>query len=91
MAVTVKIPTPLRKFTDGARRIEVEAQTMAGVLEALLAQCPGLRPGLYDGAGELRCDARLFIGSKDARSCGGLDAAVPDGETVSIVPPVVGA
>ena len=37
MAVNVKIPTPLRKFTDGADVVPVEATTIREVLDALEA------------------------------------------------------
>jgi len=91
MVAIVRIPAPLRKYTGGQRQLSVEASTVAGVIESLIAAFPELRAGLYRPDGALRDDARLFVGSDDIRLRQGLDTPVLDGETVSIVPPVAGA
>ena len=91
MSVTVKIPTPLRKHTDGQRRVEVEASTVAEALEALSERFAGIRDGLFRPDGTLRSDARIFVGPDDVRSRDGLETVVAEGDTVSIVPPVAGA
>jgi sulfur-carrier protein len=91
MAVTVRIPTPLRKHTEGLRQAAVEAASVAEAVAALLTQHPALRAGLYRPDGALRPDVRLFVGSDDIRSREGLDTTLTDGDTLSIVPPVAGA
>jgi molybdopterin converting factor small subunit len=91
MPVTIKIPTPLRKHTDGRRRVEVDALTVGAALDAAIDACPGLRAGLFQSSGELRSDARIFVGEDDVRARDGLDTAVADGDTIAIVPPVAGA
>jgi sulfur-carrier protein len=89
--VTVRIPTPLRKYTDGQRQSLVDARTVAEAIAALLGSHPSIRAGLYRPDGTLRPDVRFFLGPEDIRSREGLETALTDGDTLSIVPPVAGA
>jgi molybdopterin converting factor small subunit len=91
MPVTVKIPTPMRKFTAGQGKLQASAGTLRDILAALGAAHAGLQGRLFDDAGELRSDARIFVGEDDIRALDGLDTPVADGVTVAIVPPVAGA
>jgi len=91
MPIEIKIPTPLRRFTDGQRTATVEAHTVGAALEALMRVFPDVRSGLYRPDGSLRSDARVFVGTEDIRGLGGLDTPVRDGDTIAIVPPVAGA
>ena len=43
MSATVRIPTPLRKVTNGEDKASVEGSTMSEVVEALENQFPGLK------------------------------------------------
>ena len=90
MPVRVQIPGPLRSLTGGAQEVEVEAQDVAGLIEALDAQHKGLRDRLYDGTGELRSYVRLFLNEEDIRFLGGKGAALKPGDTVAIVPAIAG-
>lgn len=47
--VTVNLWSSLTRFTDGQRAVEVEASTVAGVLDGLKAAYPGLGPILDAG------------------------------------------
>jgi molybdopterin synthase sulfur carrier subunit len=91
MAITVRIPTPLRRYTGGQRQVALEADTVSGVLDGLVALFPDIRGGLYRPDGALRSDMRVFVGSDDVRARDGLDTPVASGATVSIIPPVAGA
>ena len=43
MSVTVKIPTPLRRVTDGVDQIEADSDQLAGALAQLNEQFPGIK------------------------------------------------
>ena len=47
--VTVNLWSGLRRFTDGELAIQVEAQTIGDMLEALVGKYPGLGPIFDDG------------------------------------------
>ena len=51
---------------------------------------PASRERLFDDAGKLRRFVNVFVADEDVRFLDGLDTAVADGQTVSIVPAVAG-
>lgn len=90
MSVTVRVPTTLRTLTAGESEVQVEGATVADVLGALEATHPGFRERILDDEGQLRRFVNVFVSDDDIRFLDGLDTAVPDGETLSIVPAVAG-
>ena len=90
MAVTVRIPTQLRALTAGANRVEVPAGTVGEIVAALESQHPGFAERLLDDAGAVRRYVNLFVDDEDIRFADGLETAVKDGQTVSVVPAVAG-
>lgn len=90
MAVTVRIPSPLRKLTDGAAQVDVDARDLRGVIGELESAYPGFEERLLDESGQLRRFVNVFVRDEDVRFQDGLDTEVADGEVVSIVPAVAG-
>jgi molybdopterin synthase sulfur carrier subunit len=90
MSVTIRIPTTLRTLTGGASQVEVEGATVGEVLGALDATHPGFADRLVDEEGNLRRFVNVFVADDDVRYLDGVGTAVPDGETVSIIPAVAG-
>ena len=90
MGVTVRIPGPLRRVTNGADKAEIEASDLGGLIGALEEQYPGMRERLLDENGELRYFVNLYLNNEDVRFLAGLQTAVNDGDEVSIVPAVAG-
>ncbi|HET6917167.1 MAG TPA: ubiquitin-like small modifier protein 1 [Acidimicrobiales bacterium] len=90
MAVTVRIPTQLRPLAGGNSEVSVEATTVAEALKALEAAHPGFHDRLFDDAGKLRRFVNVFVADEDIRFLDGVDTAVAEGSTVSIVPAVAG-
>lgn len=90
MAVTVRIPTPLRKLTGGVAQVQVDADDVRGVIAELELAHPGIAERLLDQEGNLRRFVNVFVRDEDVRFQQGLDTQVTDGEVVSIVPAVAG-
>jgi len=61
MKVTVEIPSALRRFTDGAGKIECEGATLPGLLESLGSKHPAITQHLRDESGQIR---RFIIETK---------------------------
>lgn len=89
MTIRVKLPTLLRKHTDGASEVEGAGATLAEVLTDLEARYPGMTARVLRN-GDLSRYVNVYVGEEDARHLGGLDAPVADGSTVSIIPAVAG-
>jgi sulfur-carrier protein len=87
---TVRIPTQLRTLSGGAAEVKVEGRTVGEVLAGLEGAHPGFRARLFDDGGQLRRFVNVFVADEDVRFKSGLDTAVTDGQTVSIIPAVAG-
>jgi molybdopterin synthase sulfur carrier subunit len=90
MSVTVRIPTQLRSLSGNAAEVQVEAATVAEALKALEGAYPGFDERLFDDSGGLRRFVNVFLADEDIRFLQGVDSAVTDGQTISIVPAVAG-
>jgi molybdopterin synthase sulfur carrier subunit len=90
MAVTVKIPTPLRTLTNNDDSCEVDASTLGDVVTALEATYPGMQERLLDEGGEIRRFVNIFVNGEDVRFLSGLTTSLDTGDEVSIVPAVAG-
>jgi sulfur-carrier protein len=86
---TIKIPTPLRAYTDGNGEIPVKGETVGEALKDLLAKHPELRQHLYNGD-ELRNFVNVFIGEEDIRYRDGLDTSIEPGDNLRIIPSIAG-
>ena len=90
MTVTVKIPTPLRGLTEQKDKVTADASNIAGVVEALESQYPGMKARLCDDDGSLRHFVNIYVNGEDVRYMSGIDTEVSDGDELSIVPAVAG-
>lgn len=90
MAVTVKIPTPLRNLTGDVSEYSAESASLTALVEELEGTYPGMRERLVDEGGELRRFVNLFVNGEDIRFLQGLDTTLKEGDEVSIVPAVAG-
>ncbi len=90
MSVKVKIPTPLRKLTNGETSVDAEGETIGAVVEALESAFPGMRARLVDDSGDLRHFVNIYLNGEDVRYLDGLNSVVSDKDELSIVPAVAG-
>lgn len=88
--MTVRIPTGLRPFANGAAEISVDADTLGRALSVIEQHHPGLCARILTPEGDIRPFVNLFIGDTSARFMEGLNTPVSDGEIISIIPAVAG-
>ena len=90
MGVMVRIPTPLRRMTGGADKVELEVNDLSQMIERLESDYPGFKERLLDEEGELRYFVNIYVNGEDIRFDQGLKTAIKSGDEVSIVPAVAG-
>jgi molybdopterin synthase sulfur carrier subunit len=90
MSASVRIPTILRNYTAGVAEVSADGGTFAELLNSLESQHQGIRARILDDTGQLRRFVNVYVGDEDVRFSGGLEAPVPDGAKVSIIPAVAG-
>lgn len=86
----LKIPTPLRTYTDGQVEVEVIGQTVGEAMLQLVHEFPPLRPHLYNGDGKLRPFINLFVGGQNVRDLNGLETPISEDTRVLLVPSIAG-
>ena len=87
---TIRIPTPLRPYTNSQAEIAVAGSTVGAVLTDLTAQYPNLRQHLYAESGELRAFVNVYLNEEDIRHITGADTPVQDQDRLMIVPSIAG-
>ena len=90
MPISVRIPTPLRKFTGGAESVTASGATVAAVVQDVESRHPGLKERICDDAGKVRRFVNVYVNGEDIRFLGSLDTPVKEGDEISIVPALAG-
>jgi molybdopterin synthase sulfur carrier subunit len=90
MAVRVRVPTPLRRFTAGADEVSADGASVKAVIEDLERRHPGMRERLLDDKGQLRRFVNIYLNGDDIRFLDELNSKVKDGDDLSIVPAIAG-
>ena len=78
----VRIPTPLRSYTDQRAWVEANGATVAEVLADLDARHPGIRFRMVDEQDRLRRHMKVFVNDDATRD---LTAAVDESDVVTIM------
>ena len=87
--VNVKIPTPLRKFTDQQAEVEIEGDTVKDIIDNLEKKYEGISKRLLDDTGKIRKFINIYVGEEDIRFLQKEETKV-EGKEVSIVPAIAG-
>lgn len=94
MSCKVKIPTPLRRHTNGLSTVDVPNGTadfnVRAALATLTTQYPTIGERLFDGEGKVKSHINIFLNNEDIRFLNGLDTSVQDGDTVVLLPALAG-
>ena len=87
---TVRIPTPLRKLTDGKEEVTASGGTVGEVIANLEKSFPGIKARICDEEGKVRRFVNIFANDEDIRFLSNLETPVKDTDEVSIVPAIAG-
>lgn len=90
MAITIFIPTALRQFAGGHGEVQASGATVGGALSDLVRQHADLRKHLYADETNLRSFVNIYVNDEDVRYLNGLETALKDGDTLTIVPSIAG-
>jgi len=90
MEVPVTLPSLLANCTGGERDVVVEATTLRGALDALLAAYPLLRPHVVTEAGRLREHVNLFLNDQNVRWFDDWGIDLSPGDTLTVIQAVSG-
>ena len=90
MSVKVRIPSPLRNYTNGADTVEATGDNVGQVLGSLKTSAAGIETRLFKGEGQLNRFVNIYVNDEDIRFLKSLETPVKDGDEISIVPAIAG-
>ncbi len=86
---SIKIPTPLRAYTDSEAKVTVAGSTVQEALTNLVDQYPELKTHLF-ADGKLRNFVNVFLGDEDIRFLDGVDTELEADSDLRIIPSIAG-
>ena len=86
----LRIPTPLRAYTNGKSDVTVNGVNISETLTDLTTQFPTLKPHLFNEGGDLRPFVNLFVGENNIKDLQGVATPVKDGEKIMLIPSIAG-
>lgn len=90
MNIKVRIPSPLRTYTNGADIVEASGANVGEVLNGLKEKASGIETRLFKGPGQLNRFVNIYVNDEDIRFQKNLETPVKDGDEISIVPAIAG-
>ena len=78
----VRIPTPLRSYTDQQTVVEADGTTVAELLHDLDERHPGIRFRMVDEQGRLRQHMKVFVNADSVRD---LTTPITDADAITIM------
>lgn len=90
MSVSIRVPTPLRKLTQGADEVDVQGDTVKALVDDLERKFPGIKERICDESGKIRRFVNVYVNGDDIRFLQNLETSVRDGDSISIVPAIAG-
>ncbi|MBN2654128.1 MAG: MoaD/ThiS family protein [Nitrospirae bacterium] len=89
MAVTVRIPTPLQKLTNGVEEVESSSGSVMDIINDLDAKFPGIGERLAEN-GKVRRFVNIYVNEEDIRFLQAELTFINDGDEISIIPAIAG-
>lgn len=90
MSIKVRIPSPLRNYTNGADVVQTAGANVGEVLENLKATAAGIETRLFKGPNQLNRFVNVYLNDEDIRFLKNLETPVKAGDEISIVPAIAG-
>jgi sulfur-carrier protein len=90
MAVKVRVPTPLRKFTQGADEVSAQGNSVKAIVEDLEKNFPGMKERICDETGKIRRFVNVYVNGDDIRFLQNLETSLKEGDSISIIPAIAG-
>lgn len=90
MSIKVRIPSPLRTYTNGADAVQATGATVGEALNDLKTKAAGIETRLFKGPTQLNRFVNIYVNDEDIRFMQNLDTPLKDGDEISIVPAIAG-
>jgi len=87
----LRIPTPLRTYTEGKSEIQISGLTVADAMDDLVNQYPDMKQHIFNEDGQLRPFINLFLGEDNVKDLEqGLDTPLDENQRLLLIPSIAG-
>lgn len=90
MAITVRIPTPLQKLTQGQAEVQANGANIKTLIDDMESNFPGIKARICDETGKVRKFINIYVNEEDVRFLQLDETPLKDGDEVSIIPAIAG-
>jgi molybdopterin synthase sulfur carrier subunit len=90
MGIKIRIPSPLRNYTQGADVVEGSGASVGEVLNNLKSKAAGIETRLFKGENQLNRFVNVYLNDEDIRFLKNLETPVKEGDEISIIPAIAG-
>ncbi len=90
MAITVRIPTPLRTLTGGKSEVDTQGSNILEIINDLEKNYPGIKERICEQNDQVRRFVNVYLNDEDIRFIDNNNSSVKDGDTISIIPAIAG-
>lgn len=90
MSLTISLPSILARLAEGQRALSASGTTVGEAVADLTQRFPSLATRLVDDQGQPYPFVTYYLNDEDIRFTGGFEAAVHDGDEITIVSAVAG-
>ena len=90
MNIKVRIPSPLRTYTNGADVIETQGANVGEVLTNLKGKATGIETRLFKAPNQLNRFVNIYVNDEDVRFLQNTATPLKEGDELSIIPAIAG-
>jgi molybdopterin synthase sulfur carrier subunit len=90
MSVTVRIPTPLRQYTQQESEVVLDGKTVGEVLEKFKVRFPDAAARFFSSDSKASRFINLYLNDEDVRFLKDLETPVAEKDTLSIILAIAG-
>ena len=90
MIIKIKIPTPLREFTNGESTVLANGENIKDLIINMDKSYSGIYDRLIDSTGDIFGFVNIYVNGEDVKYLEGLATKLSGNEEITIVPAVAG-
>lgn len=90
MSCVVRIPTPMRRLTNGQATVNARGSTVSEALLDLRGAYPDLAARLFNPTGQIKHHINIFVNSEDIRHLSALETPLKEGDVITLLPALAG-
>jgi molybdopterin synthase sulfur carrier subunit len=90
MSINVRIPTPIRQYTEQQSEVSLDGKTVGEILEAFKTRFPEAGSRFFAANSKTSRFVNLYLNDEDIRFMQDLDTPVKEKDTLSIILAIAG-